>query len=134
MNVFTLTLYSSTNDCYTGSMTVSATREQTGAMTHQASTLVTEASRALDSLTLLLENPGRNSEHAYVEMVRLASQLRDLSQVHAEILALTAYQGPSNVSLRRLAAALGMSVNTLRRRISGLTAEATDPFAEGSSR
>lgn len=99
-------------------------------MTQQASTLVTEATRALDSLSLLMENPGKNPGHAHVEMVRLAAQVRDLAQVHAELLALTAYQGSSGASLRRLSAALGMSVNTLRRRLGNLTVEVEDPFAQ----
>lgn len=110
-------------------MSLSTTREQTAAMTQHASAFVVEAQRTLDSLSLLLESPGRNTDHAYAEMIRLAAQARDTSQVYAEHLAFTAYQEPSALSLRRLAAALGMSVNTFRRRIQALTTDSEDPFA-----
>lgn len=98
-------------------------------MAQQAADFVFEAQRVLDSLSLLVENPGRNSDHSYVEMVRLAAQVRDTAQVHAEHLALTAYRKPSSISLRRLAAALGISVNTFRRRLGSLSQDYSDPFA-----
>lgn len=98
-------------------------------MTQQASDFLVDTQRVLDSLSLLLESPGRNVDHSYVEMVRLTAQVRDTAQVHAEHLALTAYQEPAALSLRRLAAALGVSVNTFRRRISALGKDYDDPFA-----
>lgn len=110
-------------------MSPTATREQTAAMTRNASDFVVETQRILDSLSLLLESPGRNTDHAYAEMVRLAAQARDTSQVYAEHLAFTAYQEPAALSLRRLADALGMSVNTFRRRLQALTTDSEDPFA-----
>lgn len=110
-------------------MSPSAIREQTSAMTQQASDFLVETQRVLDSLSLLLDSPGRNADHSYAEMVRLTAQVRDTAQIHAEHLALTAYQEPAALSLRRLAAALGISVNTFRRRISSLTKNYDDPFA-----
>jgi len=100
------------------------------AMTQQASTFIVEVQRVLDSMLLLLDNPGRNSEHSYAEMVRLAAQVRDTSKIYAENLAITAYQEPAALSLRRLAAALGVTVNTLRRRLDQLSTDhADDPFS-----
>lgn len=110
-------------------MSLSTSREQTSAMTQRASDFVVETQRVLDSLSLLLESPGRNTDHAYAEMVRLTAQVRDTSQVYAEHLALTAYQEPAALSLRRLSSALGMSVNTFRRRLTALADSADDPFA-----
>lgn len=110
-------------------MSVSATREQTSAMTQQASDFLVETQRVMDSLSLLIENPGRNVDHSYAEMVRLTAQVRDTAQVHAEHLALTAYRKPAALSLRRLAAALGISVNTFRKRLSSLSKGYVDPFA-----
>lgn len=112
-------------------MTASATREQTSAMTRQASTFVIETRRALDSMELLLDNPGRSTEHSYAEMIRLAAQVRQNSQVYAEHLALTAYREPTALSLRRIATALGVSVNTFRRRLDSLQRdEEDDPFQD----
>lgn len=114
-------------------MSPSATRQQTSAMTRQASAFLLETQRVLDSIALVLDNPGRNVEHSYAELVRLAAQVRDTSKVYAEHLALTAYQEPSTLSLRRLAPALGVSVNTLRRRLNGLRTDFTeDPFSDES--
>lgn len=98
-------------------------------MTQKASDFIAETQRVLDSMALLLESPGRSPDHSYAEMVRLAAQVRDTAQIHAEHLALTAYQEPAALSLRRLAAALGISVNTLRRRIQALGQTYEDPFA-----
>lgn len=98
-------------------------------MTTQASDFLVEAHRVLDSLALVLESPGRNPEHSYAETVRLVAQLRETSQIYAEQLALTAYQEPAALSLRRLAAAQGVSVNTFRRRITALQQTYEDPFA-----
>lgn len=100
-------------------------------MTRQASTFVIETRRALDSMELLLDNPGRSTEHSYAEMIRLAAQVRQSSQVYAEHLALTAYQEPTALSLRRIAAALGVSVNTFRRRLDSLQRDQDgDPFED----
>lgn len=109
-------------------MSVSATREQTSAMTQQASDFLVETQRVMDSLSLLIENPARSTDHTYAEMIRLTAQVRDTAQVHAEHLALTAYRKPAALSLRRLSAALGISVNTFRRRISSLSKDYADPF------
>lgn len=111
-------------------MTVSTTREQTSAMTQKASSFVIETRRVLDSMELLLDNPGRNKEHSYAEMIRLASQARVTSQVYAENLALTAYQEPAALSLRKIASALGVSVNTFRRRLDSLRKDYDDPFSQ----
>lgn len=110
-------------------MTGSTTREQTSAMTTQAADYLVEARRTLDSLELLLDSPGRSTEHTYAEMIRLTAQARQLSQVYAETLALTAYQDPTALSLRKIASALGISVNTFRRRLDGLREDYDDPFA-----
>lgn len=126
---FVQILYPGANDCYTVGMSPSSTREQTSSMTQQASDFLIEAQRVLDSLALLLESPGKGTDHSYVEMVRLTAQARETSRIYAEQLALTARQRPSEISLRRLATALGVSVNTLQRRLSALDRPYEDPFA-----
>lgn len=99
-------------------------------MTQQGAAFVAETRRVLDSMTLLMDSPGRNPDHAYVEMVRLIAQARDTSAVYAENMALTAYQEPAALSLRKLSAALGVSVNTFRRRLASLRRDLDDPFME----
>lgn len=97
-------------------------------MTQQASTFVMETRRVLDSIELLLDHPGRNRAHSYAELIRLVSQVKQNSQVSSENLALTAHQQPAALSLRRTASALGVSVNTFRRRRDSLHKDYADPF------
>lgn len=102
-------------------MAAVATTSQSADMRHQATGFITDMQRILDSLALLIDHPGRNNEHAYVEMVRLTAQARDTASEAADGMATTAREQPAVVSLPRLSSALGVSKNTLRKRITAPT-------------
>lgn len=98
-------------------------------MRSTATALTHEATHTIQALDHLIQNPGRDPEHDFAEMIRLAAQLRDTAQVHTEHLALTAHRRPSRLSLRRIHAVSGISLHTLRSRLAAQAREVEDPFA-----
>lgn len=105
------------------------TQRQSSSMTRHASEFVAATHGHLDALAHLLEHPGEDPAHTYTEMIRLVAQTRDTADLYALAMAKTGSQEPARVSLRRLAPALGQSVNTVRRRLD--PEPATDPFTPG---
>lgn len=83
---------------------------------HLAS-FVTEMHSLTAAAETLIEDPGQDDAHAYVEAISLAARARKVSVLRAEAMAYAAHQSPASVSIPRLARALQMSVNTLRSRL-----------------
>lgn len=109
---------------------MSTERDQKSAITMKASDYVTQVRRLLDSMEVTLDEPGRDSPHAYAELVRLTARIRDVSSIYGDGIALAAHQQPARVSLRRLSGNLGRSVNYLRARLQAQAAEAADTTAD----
>lgn len=86
-------------------------------MNQHLTALAEELRQFADAVEVLRDNPPGEDRHGYVEAVSLASRAASAAYVRANHLAYVARSEPAQVSIPRLAAALGVSVNTLRTRL-----------------
>lgn len=97
-------------------------------MREKATALAADLTRTADSLRHLIDDPGRDHEHACAEMIRLAAQARDAAIVAAESMSVAAHRAPASLSLRRLSTISGVSIHTLRARLADQARDTADPF------
>lgn len=98
-------------------MTTAPTDQKTTMLNQQAVTYIQETKDVLTALTNTLKNPHRNPNHHQAEVLKLISQIRDVSGASAVAIAHTAREEPHPLPITTTAASLGLSVNTTKRRL-----------------